>query len=55
MKAYRNNRGQGMTEYLLIMAAVVALVFILIKAMNTPVKAQITGMAAQLNTSPVSQ
>jgi len=54
MKSLRNQKGQGMTEYLLILAAVIALVYILIGQFSPQLKTQITNMVAQLSQNPVN-
>jgi len=53
MKNLRNHKGQGMTEYLVILAAIVALAYILITQFSTPINTQITNLVATLNKNPV--
>ncbi len=49
MKIFKNNRGQGMTEYIIIMAAVVALAVTLVSKFRAPINANIDKISTDLS------
>jgi Flp pilus assembly pilin Flp len=55
MKALRSKQGQGMTEYVIILAAVVALAYVFLNSnFKGPLKSQIGAIGQQLS-QPASQ
>ena len=52
MTILRRKKGQGMIEYTIILAAVVALVYLLVKAFNKPMQTNIQSLGTQLSNNP---